>query len=84
MTPHEHLTKHLRKVTGGIAWGRRIFTKASDLDAHDLVDVAVDIAWARLMPDTLERPMLEIKKEGSKIVFRVKTFSLEQVLSVAA
>ncbi len=84
MTPHEHLTKHLRKVTGGIAWERRIFTKATDLDAHDLVDVAVDIAWARLMPNTLERPMLEIKKEGSKIVFRVKTFSLEQVLSVAA
>ncbi len=84
MTPHEHLTKHLRKVTGGIAWERRIFTKATDLDAHDLVDVAVDIAWVRLMPNTLERPMLEIKKEGSKIVFRVKTFSLEQVLSVAA
>ena len=84
MTPHEHLTKHLRKVTGGISWERRIFTKASNLDAHDLVDVAVDIAWAHLMPNTLERPMLEIKKEGSKIVFRVKTFSLEQVLSVAA
>ncbi len=84
MTPHEHLTKHLRKVTGGIAWERRIFTKATDLDAHDLVDAAVDIAWMRLMPNTLERPMLEIKKEGSKIVFRVKTFSLEQVLSVAA
>ena len=84
MTPHEHLTKHLRKVTGGIAWERRIFTKASDLDAQDLVDVAVDIAWARLMPNTLERPMLEIRKEGSKIVFRVKTFSLEQVLSIAA
>ena len=84
MTPHEHMNKHLRKVTGGIAWERRIFTKATDLDAHDLVDVAVDIAWARLMPNTLERPMLEIKKEGSKIVFRVKTFSLEQVLSVAA
>ena len=84
MTPHEHLTKHLRKVTGGIAWERRIFTKASGLDAQDLVDVAVDIAWARLMPNTLERPMLEIRKEGSKIVFRVKTFSLEQVLSIAA
>ncbi len=83
MTPHEHMNKHLRKVTGGIAWERRIFTKATDLDAHDLVDVAVDIAWARLMPNTLERPMLDIKKEGSKIVFRVKTFSLEQVLSVA-
>ena len=84
MTPHEHLTKHLRKVTGGIAWERGIFTKATDLDAHDLVDTAVDIAWMRLMPNTLERPMLEIKKEGSKIVFRVKTFSLEQVLAVAA
>ena len=85
MTPHEHMTKHLRKVTGGIAWERRIFfTKATDLDAHDLVDAAVDIAWDSLMPNTLERPLLEIKKEGSKIVFRVKTFSLEQVLSVAA
>ena len=84
MTPHEHLTKHLRKVNGGIAWERRIFTKATDLDAHDLVDAAVDIAWVRLMPNTLERPSLEIKKEGSKIVFRVKTFSLEQVLSIAA
>ena len=48
------------------------------------MDAAVDIAWARLMPNTLERPLLEIKKEGSKIVFRVKTFSLEQVLAVAA
>ncbi len=84
MTPHEHMNKHLRKVTGGIAWERRIFTKATDPDAHDLVDAAVDIAWVRLMPNTLERPSLEIKKEGSKIVFRVKTFSLEQVLSVVA
>ena len=84
MTPHEHMNKHLRKVTGGIAWERRIFAKATDIDAHDLVDAAVDIAWMRLMPNTLERPMLEIKKEGSKIVFRVKTFSLEQVLAVAA
>ena len=84
MTPHEHMTKHLRKVSGGIAWERRIFTKATDLDANDLVDAAVDIAWARLMPNTLERPSLEVKKEGSKIVFRVKTFSLEQVLSMAA
>ena len=84
MTPHEHMTKHLRKVSGGIAWEQRIFSKATNLDANDLVDAAVDIAWARLMPNTLERPLLEIKKEGSKIVFRVKTFSLEQVLSVAA
>ncbi len=84
MTPHEHMNKHLRKVTGGSAWERRIFTKATDLDAHDLVDAAVDIAWVRLMPNTLEHPVLEIKKEGSKIVFRVKTFSLEQVLAVAA
>ncbi len=84
MTPHEHMTKHLRKVSGGIAWERRIFTETSALDPQDLVDVAVDIAWARLMPNTLERPLLEIKKEGSKIVFRVKTFSLEQVLSVTA
>ena len=84
MTAHEHMTKHLRKVSGGIAWERRIFSKATSLDANDLVDAAVDIAWARLMPNTLERPLLEIKKEGSKIVFRVKTFSLEQVLSMAA
>ena len=81
MTPHEHMTKHLRKITGGIAWERRIFSKATDLDAHDLVDAAVDIAWARLMPNTLERPLLEIKKEGSKIVFRVKTFSREQIVA---
>ncbi len=84
MTPHEHMTKHLRKVTGGIAWERRIFTKATALEPEELVDAAVDIAWVRLMPNTLERPSLEIKKEGSKIVFRVKTFSLEQVLAVAA
>ena len=84
MTPHEHMTKHLRKVSGGIAWERRIFTKATALESEELVDAAVDIAWVRLMPNTLERPSLEIKKEGSKIVFRVKTFSLEQVLAVAA
>lgn len=84
MTPHEHLTKHLRKVSGGIAWDQGVFTQTADLDAHDLVDAAVDIAWAQLMPNTLERPLLEIKQEGGKIVFRIKTFSLEQVLSVAA
>ncbi len=84
MTPHEHMNKHLRKVAGGIAWERRIFAKATDIEPEELVDAAVDIAWMRLMPNTLERPMLEIKKEGSKIVFRVKTFSLEQVLAVAA
>ena len=64
------------------AWERRIFTKATDLlDAHDLVDAAVDIAWVRLMPNTLERPLLEIKKEGSEIVFRVKTLAIIPVLN---
>ena len=85
MTAHEHMTKHLRKVAGGgIAWERGVFTKAAALEPMALLDAAVDIAWECLMPNALERPMLEIKKEGNRIVFRVKTYSLEQVLSQAA
>ena len=85
MTAHEHMTKHLRKVTGGgIAWERRVFTKTSALEPLDLLDAAVDIAWVRLMPNALERPKLEIEKEGNRIVFRVQTLSLEQVLAQAA
>ena len=85
MTAHEHMTKHLRKVAGGgVAWERRVFTKATALEPLALVDAAVDIAWDCLMPNALERPLLEIKKEGKRIVFRVHTFSLEQVLAPAA
>ena len=36
------------------------------------------------MPNALERPLLEIKRENKRIVFRVKTYSLEQVLAQAA
>lgn len=85
MTAHEHMTKHLRKVTGGgIAWERRVFTKSTSIEPLELLDAAVDIAWIRLMPNTLERPKLEIKKEGNRIVFRVQTLSLDQVLAQAA
>ena len=84
MTAHEHMTKNLRKVNGGIAWERGVFTKSTVLEPLALLDAAVDIAWSRLMPDTLERPTLEIKKEGNRIVFRLQTFSLDQVLKAAA
>jgi len=84
MNAHEHMQKHLRRVPGGgIAWERRVFTKTSALDPRELLDAAVDIAWTRLMPDAVERPLLEVKKEGSQIVFRVPTFSLEQVMAAA-
>ena len=83
MTAHEHMTKNLRKVAGGgIAWERNVFTKA--VKPMELLDAAVDIAWECLMPNALERPLLDIKKEGKRIVFRVRTYSLEQVLSQAA
>ena len=82
MTPHEYMSKHLRKVPdGGIAWNRRIFTSASSFDPVNLIDAAVDIAWSLLMPNTLERPALVIKKVDKRIVFRVEGYSLEQVLA---
>ena len=82
MTPHQYMKKHLRKLPeGGIAWNRRIFTSASAFDPVKLIDAAVDIAWSVLMPEALERPALEIKKEGKRIVFRVEGYSLEQVLA---
>ena len=85
MTAHEHMTKHLRKVAGGgVAWERGVFTKATTLEPMDLLDAAVDIAWDCLMPNALERPLLDIRKEGKRIVFRVHTFSLEQVLAPTA
>ena len=85
MTAHEHMTKHLRKVAGGgVAWERHVFTKATTLEPMDLLDAAVDIAWDCLMPNVLERPLLDIRKEGKRIVFRVKIYSLEQVLAQAA
>lgn len=85
MTPHEYMAKHLRKLPeGGIAWHRRIFTSASALDPRDLVDAAVDIAWTLLMPNALERPALEITREGKRIVFRLEPYSLDEVLAPAA
>ena len=82
MTPHQYMSKHLRKLPeGGIAWHRRIFTSASALDPVKLVDAAVDIAWATLMPNTLERPSLEIKREGKRIVFRLETYTLNEALT---
>ena len=84
MTPHQYMSKHLRKLPeGGIAWHRRIFTSASALDPVKLVDAAVDIAWATLMPDTLERPSLEIKREGKRIVFRLESYTLNEALTPA-
>lgn len=85
MTAYEHMTRHLHKVPGGgIAWEQRVFTKTETLAPEELLDAAVDIAWARLMPDTLERPDLEVCTEGNRIVFRVQTLSLDQVLATAA
>ena len=82
MTPHQYMSKHLRKMPdGGIAWNRRIFTSASSFDPVNLIDAAVDIAWSLLMPNALERPALVIKKEDRRIVFRVEGYSLEQVLA---
>ena len=82
MTPHQYMSKHVRKVPdGGIAWNRRIFTSASSFDPVNLIDAAVDIAWSRLMPNALERPRLVIKREDKRIVFRVEGYSLEQVLA---
>ncbi|MFQ5569335.1 MAG: hypothetical protein ACE5G0_06645 [Rhodothermales bacterium] len=79
------MRKHLRRVPGGgIAWEQRVFTHSAAIDPEKLVDAAVDIAWMRLMPRALERPGLEVKLEGSRIVFRIRTFSLEQVLAQAA
>ncbi len=84
MTPHEHMTQRLRKVAGGIAWERCVFAGTATLGAEALLDAAVDIAWDRLMPDTLERPNLEVRREGRLIVFRLNVYSLEQVLAQAA
>ena len=85
MNAYEHMTKNLRKVAGGgIAWERGVFTKDKALEPIALLDAAVDIAWDCLMPNALERPLLEIKRENKRIVFRVKTYSLEQVLAQAA
>ncbi len=82
MTAHEHMTKHLRKVSGGgLAWEWGVFTGDRALGPLALVDAAVDIAWARLMPKTLERPSLEVRKEGSSIVFRIRMYSLDDVLA---
>ena len=83
MTPHEYMEKHVCKLPeGGLAWHRRIFTSASALHPRDLIDAAVDIAWTLLMPNTLERPSLDIKQEGTRLVFRLHTCSLEEALAV--
>ncbi len=84
MTPHEHMTKRLRTVAGGIAWERCVFDGTATLASQDLVDAAVDIAWTRLMPDTLERPALEVARKGRLLVFRIPVFSLEEMLAQAA
>ena len=85
MTAHEHMTKHFRKVAGGgISWERHVFSKSETLEPRELLDAAVDIAWECLMPtNALERPGLDIRREGKRIVFRVQTFSLEQILHTA-
>ena len=73
MTPFQYMAKHLRKVSGGgLAWHPSIFTRAPALDPVKLLDAAVDIAWARLMPKSSERPSLEIKQERGWIVFRLQ------------
>lgn len=84
MTPHEQMRKHLQKVAGGgIAWERDLFSKEAN-SSSALLDAAVDIAWERLMPNTLERPVLDVRRHGSLIVFRVKRLSLDQMLQAVA
>lgn len=85
MTPFQYMAKHLRKASGGgLAWHHGIFTSASALDPVKLLDAAVDIAWTRLMPKSLERPSLEIKQEKGWIVFRVEAVSPDRILAQAA
>lgn len=85
MTPYDHMRKHLQKVAGGgIAWEWGIFTSAKTLPANALLDAAVDIAWERLMPNTLEHPPLDIQRRGNLIVFRLLHFDLHQAFMAKA
>ena len=75
------MRRHLQKVAGGgIAWERQVFTSAKLLSPTDLLDAAVDIACERLLPSTLERPDLDIRRHGNLIVFRIENLSVHQLL----
>jgi len=66
-----YLSRHLHKVSGGgVAWHGRIFARACALDPQDLIDTAVDIAWARLGVKPCPSLSLEINQERGWIVFR--------------
>jgi hypothetical protein len=79
------MSKYLQQVAGGgIAWECRLFTACPTISALDLLDAAVDIAWERLMPNTLERPALDIRQYGNLIVFRLQRLDPNQVLHKAA
>lgn len=71
MTAYEYMQKTLRGIAGGVAWAEHTFTKAPRHRPEELIDVAVDIAWQRLLPRTAPRPDLVIERRGSLIVFRL-------------
>ncbi|GIV62163.1 hypothetical protein GQ464_016780 [Rhodocaloribacter litoris] len=86
MEARAYLEQRLRRISGrSIAWDEETFTKEKSLEPVDLVDVAVDIAWEELMPaGALERPALEVVRQGGLIVFRLQDQPLAEILPQAA
>ena len=86
MEPEVYLRKYMRPVPGGaIAWRRSVFSDPDPYESRELIDVAVDIAWETLYPDsTLEEPTLEIRKSGSYMVFSLNTDTADDILRRAA
>ena len=86
MGAHEYLEKYVRSTEdGAIAWERSIFARTGQWTTVELIDAAVDIAWDAFgTGSALERPALEISRDGNYFVIRMAVIENGNFLSIAA
>ena len=86
MGAHEYLEKYVRSTSeGAIAWERSIFSRTGQWTTMELIDAAVDIAWDAFgAGEALERPALEIDRDGNYFVISMAVIKNGNFLAIAA
>lgn len=72
MRIQEYMQRHMRELAGGIAWSFHVLGPGQRYPSGQLVDAAVDIAWARLLLRAARPQELVIERRFNMLLFRAK------------